>query len=71
MQLLLACRGLRLFAFGFLAVMLATYLTTLGLSEGRVGALYTLTLLGDGKAHKASTRYRFKEKHREDGTEKA
>jgi MFS family permease len=45
--LLFATRSLRLFAYGFLAVVLVLYLAEVGLSEGRIGLLLTLTLLGD------------------------
>jgi MFS family permease len=45
--LLFATRSLRLFAYGFLAVVLVLYLSGAGLSEGRIGLLLTLTLLGD------------------------
>jgi predicted MFS family arabinose efflux permease len=45
--LLFATRGVRLFAYGFLAVVLVLYLADAGLSEGRIGLLLTLTLLGD------------------------
>ena len=38
---------MRLFAYGFLSVVLALYLSEVGLSEGQIGALLTLTLLGD------------------------
>lgn len=37
----------RLFAYGFLSVVLVLYLVAAGLSEARVGLLLTLTLLGD------------------------
>jgi hypothetical protein len=47
-KLLFACRSLRLFAFGFLAVILVIYLTSLGYNESTIGLLFTLTLLGDG-----------------------
>lgn len=40
-------RSLRLFAYGFLAVVLALYLAEVGLSETRIGLLLTLTLVGD------------------------
>ncbi|HZP59879.1 MAG TPA: MFS transporter, partial [Opitutaceae bacterium] len=46
-RLLFASRMLRLFACGFLAVVLALYLSALGFSEGRIGLLLTLTFLGD------------------------
>ena len=35
--LLFATRSLRLFAYGFLAVVLVLYLAEAGLSEGRIG----------------------------------
>ncbi len=46
-RLLFAARTVRLFAYGLLSVVLVLYLTELGLSQARVGALLTLTLLGD------------------------
>lgn len=45
--LLFATRITRLFAYGFLSVVLALYLAQAGLSEGQIGALFTLTLIGD------------------------
>ncbi len=45
--LLFTTRILRLFAYGFLSVILALYLSELGLSEVNIGLLLTLTLLGD------------------------
>ena len=45
--LLFLARGLRLFAYGFLSVVLALYLSRLGLSEFQIGLLLTLTLVGD------------------------
>lgn len=47
LTLLFVSRGVRLFAYGFLSVVLVLYLKELGLSDGRVGLLLTLTLLGD------------------------
>ncbi len=44
---LFGTRTLRLFAYGFLSVILALYLRELGLSEVHIGLLLTLTLLGD------------------------
>jgi MFS family permease len=44
---LFATRFARLFAYGFLSVVLILYLTEVGLSEGQIGLLLTLTLLGD------------------------
>ena len=45
--LLYTTRILRLFAYGFLSVVLALYLAEAGLSEARIGLLLTLTLVGD------------------------
>jgi len=45
--LLFAARIGRLFAYGFLAVVLVLYLRALGYSEARVGVLLAFTLLGD------------------------
>lgn len=47
LPLLFATRGVRLFAYGFLSVVLVLYLAACGLSEARIGLLLTLTLLGD------------------------
>ena len=44
---LFGTRIARLFAYGFLSVILALYLAQAGLSEGQIGLLFTLTLLGD------------------------
>jgi MFS family permease len=46
-RLLFVTRFVRLFAYGFLAVILVLYLRDIGLSEGQVGVLLTLILLGD------------------------
>jgi MFS family permease len=46
-RLLFASRALRMFGYGFLAVVLVLYLTALGFSGGEVGLLLSLTLLGD------------------------
>jgi MFS family permease len=40
-------RSLRLFAYGFLSVVLVLYLAQIGLSEQRIGWLLSLTLAGD------------------------
>ncbi len=40
-------RGLRLFAYGFLSVVLVLYLAAVGLHESQIGLLLTLTLVGD------------------------
>jgi MFS family permease len=45
--LLFATRILRMFGYGFLAVVLVLYLAEIGLSGGEVGLLLGLTLLGD------------------------
>src|SRR5215831_12801701 len=45
--LLLATRFVRLFAYGSLSLVLVFYLVGIGLSEQRVGTLFTLTLAGD------------------------
>jgi MFS family permease len=45
--LLFSTRILRLFCYGFLSVVLALYLSEAGLSEGQIGLLLTLTLVGD------------------------
>ena len=46
-HLLFATRVVRMFAYGFLAVVLMLYLVQVGLSETQIGLLLTLTLLGD------------------------
>jgi MFS family permease len=46
-RLLFATRLVRLFAYGFLAVVLVLYLAQAGLSEVSIGLLLTLTLIGD------------------------
>ena len=46
-RILFSTRILRLFAYGFLSVILALYLSQLGLNEVSIGLLLTLTLLGD------------------------
>src|SRR5215470_11885155 len=46
-RLLFATRILRLFAYGFLSVILLLYLAEIGLSDTRIGLLLTLTLVGD------------------------
>jgi MFS family permease len=45
--LFFATRSLRLFAYGFLSVTLMIYLAAIGLTETRIGLLFTLALLGD------------------------
>src|SRR5512137_277053 len=45
--LLFATRITRLFAYGFLSVVLVLYLVQVGLSETQIGLLLTLTLVGD------------------------
>ncbi len=46
-RFLFVTRTVRLFAYGFLSVVLVLYLTQVGLSEPQVGLLLTLTLVGD------------------------
>ena len=46
-RLLFATRTARLYAYGFLSVVLVLYLTQLGLSEEKIGLLLSLTLVGD------------------------
>jgi MFS family permease len=46
-RLLFATRSVRLFAYGFLSVVLILYLREVGLTDGQVGVLLTLILLGD------------------------
>jgi MFS family permease len=46
-RILFATRIVRLFAYGFLSVVLVLYLTQAGLSETQVGVLLALTLIGD------------------------
>ena len=46
-RLLFAMRTLRMFAYGFLAVVLVLYLVALGLDALTVGLVLTLTLVGD------------------------
>lgn len=45
--LLFATRAVRLFAYGFLSVILALYLAAIGFREAAIGLLFTLTLAGD------------------------
>jgi MFS family permease len=45
--LLFAARGVRMFGYGLLAVVLVLYLDAIGLSGGQIGLLLALALLGD------------------------
>ena len=45
--LLFSTRIIRLFCYGFLSIVLALYLSEIGLSEGQIGLLLSLTLVGD------------------------
>jgi len=47
LALLFSTRIVRLFAYGFLSVVLALYLTQLALSEVQIGLIFSLTLFGD------------------------
>ena len=46
-SILFATRTMRLFAYGFLSVVLALYLIEAGLSPPQIGLLLALTLAGD------------------------
>lgn len=46
-RLLFATRLVRLFAYGFLAIILGLYLATVGLNDTEIGLVLSLTLLGD------------------------
>lgn len=46
-RLLFLTRMARMFAYGFLAVVLALYLDRIGLSSSQIGVLLTFTLVGD------------------------
>jgi MFS family permease len=46
-RILFGTRILRLFAYGFLSVVLMIYLSQIGLNETQIGLLFTLTLIGD------------------------
>ena len=46
-RLLFGTRCARLFAYGFLSVVLVLYLSAVGLSDRQIGLLLTMTLLGD------------------------
>jgi len=46
-RLLFAARIVRLFAYGFVAVVLVLYLSAIGLDDHRIGMLLSLTLAGD------------------------
>ena len=45
--LLFATRSVHMFAYGSLSIVLVLYLKALGLTEGQIGLLLTMTLLGD------------------------
>lgn len=47
LPLLFSTRIIRLFCYGLLSVVLALYLTEIGLTEAQIGMLFTLTLAGD------------------------
>ena len=46
-RLLFLTRGVRLFAYGFLSIVLVLYLSEIGLTDVQVGLLLALTLVGD------------------------
>jgi MFS family permease len=45
--ILFSTRIIRLFCYGFLSVVLALYLSEVGLTEGQIGLLFSFTLVGD------------------------
>jgi MFS family permease len=45
--ILFSTRIIRLFCYGFLSVVLALYLSEAGFTEGKIGLLFTFTLIGD------------------------
>ena len=45
--MLFVTRFMRMFAYGFLSILLALYLAQLGLSDAKIGLLLSLTLVGD------------------------
>ena len=45
--ILFSTRIIRLFCYGFLSVVLALYLSEIGLTETQIGLLFTFTLIGD------------------------
>jgi len=45
--ILFGTRLVRMFGYGFLSVVLVLYLSKLGLSEGLIGAMLSLALIGD------------------------
>ena len=47
LRLLFAGKAIRMFSFGFLAVMLFTYLSALHFAPTSIGLLFTVTLIGD------------------------
>ncbi len=53
--LLFTTRIVRLFAYGFLSVVLALYLAQVGLTEVEIGTIFTFTLLGDAGVSLAIT----------------
>src|SRR6476659_6483436 len=46
-RLLFSGRIIRLFAYGFLSIILALHLAAVGMTESEIGLLLTLTLVGD------------------------
>jgi len=45
--ILFSARIVRLFAYGFLSIILALHLSAVGMTDGEIGLLLTLTLIGD------------------------
>jgi MFS family permease len=46
-RLIFTTRGLRMFGYGFVSVVLVLYLAAIGLPDAQIGLLLTMTLLGD------------------------
>lgn len=46
-KILILCKSVRMYAYGFLSVMLVLFLISGGLGEKKIGLLFSLTLLGD------------------------
>ena len=46
-KIIILCKAVRMYAWGFVAVILVIYLQQIGYSSSQVGAIFTLTLLGD------------------------
>jgi hypothetical protein len=56
-RLLIFARVVRLFGFGFLSMVFALYLAALGLTDGQIGLVLTLTLVGMPRSPCGSRRW--------------